>query len=461
MAGRTKTYAQLPDDAVAFLSDLDAGDFASAFLKKFGSVAKPDDVLNLVDDVVLGAVPLADVPAALQKLGIPADKADAAAVELASARLLPIAGVVGDVQGQMGKWKTVVPVAKPTPAVKPTPVAKAAPPKPVVPPPAPKPKPAPVPQPKPVASPLAGKPTDAFSDEDEKEAQRIAAKANVAAVPTGEILDPKAIADQVAKAAKLAFATPELKKRFELVVDARTRDVRDAFETRNLLEQPSDKSGLGITGGTLANAVEALERLIGERKAALDAYAEKERERSTAKLAEDRRARGAATQMKEERELAKRFGELTGVVDAGVVEAAVTAQARPAPRMSAATLKPSGKPKVEEIRFAQRLAGPVDELRLLTLTEFRRLSKDPAEAARRVAAKVSMLEEQGYEQKIAAVKAWKESPLHGLTLALSAQALAQGKPLSAVAEEWRGEGKEVPTADELAAIASLNGSLRF
>jgi hypothetical protein len=316
---------------------------------------------------------------------------------------------------------------------------------------------------KPAPTPLAGKAVDSFTDEDEKEAQTIAAKKNVATAPSGSILEPKAIAAAVASEAKLSFASPDLQKRFELLVDARTRDVRDAFETRALLEAPVAKSGLGISGSTLADAVESLERMIGERKSALDAYAEKERQRATAKLAEDRRTRDQAVQMKEERELAKRYGEITGVVDAGAVKAAVTAQAaRPAPRVSPGTIPASGsRPKVEEIRFAQRLAGPVDELRLMTLADFRRLSKDPAEAVKRIEGKMRVIEDLGYDQKIAAVKAWRESPLHRLYLSLSEEALAAGKSLSDVADARKAAGQEAPTPGEIAAIATLNGELRF
>ena len=558
--GAKKTYADLPDEAVAFLSDLGAGDFASAFLKKYGAAGNPDALLNLIDDVALGGAVLSELPAELQKLGVPADKANAAAAELASARLLPIAGVVGDVGAQIRKWggklgeaqarpkvalpkltaeqfvdgflaerKVVMPSdvlqnrlklllvsfvkgvrsepdavammgrpikvgglemaegdakailkgatdklaftkievgeqrtevkkvveaieVKEPPALKPaatdtSPTSKTS----ITP-----------PKSKPIS--LGGKPVDTFSEEDEKEARQVAAKANVATAPNGNILEPKSIAAAVASAAKLSFTSPDLQKRFENVVDARTRDVRDAFETRALLEAPTDKSGLGIKGATLANAVEALEKAIDDRKASLDTYAAKERERALAKTAEERRARGQATQMKEERELAKRYGEITGVVDAGTVQAAVTAQAaaRPAPRVSPSTIPATGsRPKVDEIRFTSRLAGPVDELRLMSLTDFRRLSKDPVEAARRVEGKVKLLEDQGYDQKIAAVKAWRESPLHRLYLSLSEEALSAGKTLPAVAEERRAAGKEAPTAPELAAIATLNGSLRF
>jgi hypothetical protein len=130
--------------------------------------------------------------------------------------------------------------------------------------------------------------------------------------------------------------------------------------------------------------------------------------------------------------------------------------------VSAATVPPApGRPKLDDVRVARRLAGPLDELRTMAMADFRRLSKDPEEAARKVKAKVALLEEQGYEQKIAAVKAWRESGVNRLYAALSQEALAAGRSVADVAAQRRKAMPEMFSPSELAAVIALNGELRF
>ncbi|OGL66901.1 hypothetical protein A2856_00135 [Candidatus Uhrbacteria bacterium RIFCSPHIGHO2_01_FULL_63_20] len=602
MAQGVKTYADLPDEVVEFLGDLPGFEFAGDYATRHG-INDPQLVSNLVDAVVLGSVALADLPLALKNIGVSEDKAKAAASELALHRLLPVAGVVGDVAGQVSLWggdvgavkgetKVVLPqvtaeafvsgflaerkaqlpsdvlqkrlefvlvsfvkgvrdqseaammMSRPSkvggldmnemeamglvsaladrlafvklsfgeekgdkgdkgekglkgegqsaakPAVPPPllPLLPLLPLQPLKPVPSPAPKPAPrvppptpavpphtppnlgggsaprlAPPPKPVPKPIAGKVVDAPTDEDEQEAVGIASKKNIPPAGTGAILEPGQIAASVAQTVGLTFASPDLQKRFALAVDARVRDVRDAFETRALLEQPVEKGGLGVTGAKLANVVEALEKLVSRRQDALDLGASKDRKAFVAKEADERRQREITRRKDEDAALAKRYAEITGQADASVPSVGPDAmRAASVARMSASTVPSApGRPRVEDVRFAQRLAGPVDELRVMTLADFRRLGKDPADAARKVRAKVALLEDQGYDQKIAAVKAWRESPVNRLYVTLSQEALATGKSITQVAEERRRSDPGLFTSEELAVIPKLNAELRF
>ena len=73
----------------------------------------------------------------------------------------------------------------------------------------------------------------------------------------------------------------------------------------------------------------------------------------------------------------------------------------------------------------------------------------------------ALLEDQGYDQKIAAVKAWRESPVNRLYVTLSQEALATGKSITQVAEERRRSDPGLFTSEELAVIPKLNAELRF
>ena len=121
----------------------------------------------------------------------------------------------------------------------------------------------------------------------------------------------------------------------------------------------------------------------------------------------------------------------------------------------------TGRPVVEDIRFERKLAGPVEELRMLTLGDFRRFSSDPEQAILRVRDKVEVSAQEGYEHRIAAIKAWRESPLSKMYVSASREALTAGKGIVDILAEKRAKNEETLTDAELHAIVELNGILRF
>ena len=154
-------------------------------------------------------------------------------------------------------------------------------------------------------------------------------------------------------------------------------------------------------------------------------------------------------------------------IDVSKVKAAIEAAKAPAPVVTPVLSAPSipataaGRPKVEDIRFERKLAGPVEELKMLTLTDFRRLSKDPKQAILRVQDKVDLVGQEGYDQRIAAIRAWRASPLSQEYVAVSREALLSGTSLARVLADKRATGADALSDEELRAIVELNGILRF
>lgn len=339
-----------------------------------------------------------------------------------------------------------------------------------------------------------GAKADAFLQEDEEEVRKAAESKKEAMEHPTLITDTKAAADRIVADAKLSFATGELRTRFDHIIDARLRDVRDGFETRARLEAPADQGGLGLAGAQLVAVMEAVEAMDATHHRALAAEMAKKKDELRAKKEES--AKGAeATAQKEAQVMAKRYAEITGraptelvaptpsrptaspkqetvarrerQIDTDKVRAAIEAAKVPSPSvrpvLSEASVPsaPSGRPKVEDVRFERKLAGPVEELRLLTLADFRRLSKDPRQATRKIQDKVELVSQEGYDRRIAAIKAWRESPISRLYVSLSRDALLAGKGIFQVLAEKRAAGEDVPTDEELRAVVELNGSLRF
>jgi len=343
---------------------------------------------------------------------------------------------------------------------------------------------------------LDGRSTELFEEKDHADLKKAAAKAE-AVHQHGPLLNMSdAIAD-IVKASGVSFAGEVDKKRFERIADARLRGVRDAYETRTQLEYPKEKGGLGMSGNALADLSRVIEDVVREYEQDLaasiakgkGALAEKKQKAADSEKAIEKRG---------EQAMARRYASMTGnapkeaalpVAPSGaraslaisaeqqiatqesrinkdLVKQAVRASA-PLPPKAPASFSPQsipssgGRASVNDVRFARRLTGPIEEIHAFTLVEFRRLSRDPAEAVTKVLDKVHLLEEQGYDQKIAAIKAWRESPLFRAFGDLSREALQEGKTVDELLKQKRAEKEDVPSDAEWKALFSLNAALRF
>jgi hypothetical protein len=137
------------------------------------------------------------------------------------------------------------------------------------------------------------------------------------------------------------------------------------------------------------------------------------------------------------------------------------ADAQPIP--VAVRAAPSGgghaKKPVADVKAAPRLVGVVDEIRALTIKDFRRISQSPGEAAKRILQKIQQLEKESLTKKAEAIKAWKESDVYALYLEIGQINL--GVDMNKLVEERKAAGKEYLTSEEFDALLDLNEKLRF
>ncbi len=121
----------------------------------------------------------------------------------------------------------------------------------------------------------------------------------------------------------------------------------------------------------------------------------------------------------------------------------------------------SFKPKIEDVRFRPKLTGPIEEIRSMTLVDFRRLSQNPQEAILKIIEKIENLEEESFSKKIQAIKAWKESMINQLYLEIGEESMEEKKSISEVIEQRRTKGLEILTEQEIEAIMEFNQKLRY
>ncbi|GEM_PF-2072636 len=117
------------------------------------------------------------------------------------------------------------------------------------------------------------------------------------------------------------------------------------------------------------------------------------------------------------------------------------------------------KKPVADVKAPPRLVGVVDEIRALTIKDFRRLSQDAKESAKRIYQKIQALEKESLTKKADAIKAWKESDVYALYLEIGQ--INIGVDMNKLIEERKGAGKEYLTTEEFDALLDLNEKLRF
>lgn len=121
----------------------------------------------------------------------------------------------------------------------------------------------------------------------------------------------------------------------------------------------------------------------------------------------------------------------------------------------------AGKLMMEDIKQAPKVMGPVDELRYLGLTDFRRLTEDPVEMTQKIKEKIKLLEEESYGKMIDGILAWRHSPVNRLYLETAYQGISSGMKLEDVIKQREKEQKEFLDMNEIDALINLNNELMF
>lgn len=125
---------------------------------------------------------------------------------------------------------------------------------------------------------------------------------------------------------------------------------------------------------------------------------------------------------------------------------------RPAPE--------TGKTTVEEIKVQPRVYGPIDELKTITLIDWRRWGS-PKEVAKKIQDKINLLAEESLVKKSEGIKAWKGSEVNQLYLDIGVESINQGKSVNEIISQRKQQNKPTLSEEEFNAVVELNQKLRF
>ena len=120
-----------------------------------------------------------------------------------------------------------------------------------------------------------------------------------------------------------------------------------------------------------------------------------------------------------------------------------------------------GRVRMDDVRTAPRVMGPVEELRFLDLANFRRLAPTPTEATAKIFSKIKLLEKSGYDRMTAGIAAWRQSEVNRLYLIMCRESAFKAKPILEIMEQLKAAGKNYLTIEEIDAIMLLNAKLIF
>ncbi len=311
----------------------------------------------------------------------------------------------------------------------------------------------------------------------------------------------------------LEGVAPELQERYRMIVSAHMGGLRDADQTRALLAAPESGGGMGLSedqafeiAGRVHKAVTAttqkraemvvMEKIahVEQQAAALEAQsperqsAEKQkqlneqfvtlfgrdavanmraiarREIQTPEAAHPQEKQHSAPAVEPTlappsqpsqppKYVPKIPDKLKAMIDA---DHPIFPLAKKAPDAAVPPTK-----KSSDIKSAPRLLGPIDELRTMTIVDFRRLSDESSVRIQKIRSKMEVVATQGAREKMEALAAFEQSEPACVYRELLNQSLREGKSVAELCVPQEKGNDHALTADELSAISSFLQHIRY
>ena len=297
-----------------------------------------------------------------------------------------------------------------------------------------------------------------FSADDEAEIRELAKNIGQPAKieePVVPVVPVERKLEEVIRRAQINFGSVELADRFSQILKTYLRGIRNRLETKMTLVKPFLNGGLSFDHDSAEKVMVLADKAIKAKPGEIMAPPPKIKLPELAAIG---------------REAAYDFSRLKKLDTGHELPAPPKPVAPPAAagqmplikrRFEAENLSQSAKARIEDVKFVPKVMGPIDEIKYLDLTAFRRLGGDPFKTAEKIKSKLALLEEESYGKRLEGIKAWRLSPIFKLYLALGGLSISANKPIDVIIEERKLAGGEYLTADEFRAIMDLNKNLRF
>lgn len=303
---------------------------------------------------------------------------------------------------------------------------------------------------KPVASavkrPMTAKPirSDSWSKND---AQSLLTE-KLAKLSNDQSLASQSRENQVEKIVKqLDFTVaPDNQNRLRSIIQLRLKDIRDRAQTKETLLRPILQGGLGLLSNQAEQVLRLTDQLTGDGPKPLP----RRNDQDVVPAKKDL--------MIEPEELPKVYHEPPVPAKStpfnnfkhsqAKIKPFESAPLRPSDQTNGERLdskepglklgsRPNVRPVMRDITPVIKQdeevgVGPIQEIQLMSLVDWRRLSANPLEAANRLKQKFQNLKDESYLLYLDGLKAWRQSPLFNSYMTAIEDSLVARKPLSAV-----------------------------
>lgn len=288
---------------------------------------------------------------------------------------------------------------------------------------------------------------------------------SVAVKPSSKPLDVEKDIQIVIKNSGIHFNDSELEKRFKNIVRLRLKGVRSSVVTREAFLNSIVNGGMGFDSPHVDQLINVINSQLGQ----LD---DKIRVQASQQPFSDLQAEASAL-LNGVKDFAPTFGkpELVFKPKKEIVKDSTAQRVVPKtppapkiklPRIARVIVKTDdSKPKIEDVRFQPKLTGPIEEIRSMTVNDFRRLGESPEQIVQKIIEKIDILEEESFSRKTEAIRAWKESSVNRLYLELGDESMENKLSISEVIANRQQNDKPYLTEEEIDTIIDLNHKLRF
>jgi hypothetical protein len=248
-----------------------------------------------------------------------------------------------------------------------------------------------------------------------------------------------------------------LTTRLRNLISSRLRDVRNRQQIQTMLQREEKVGGMGFDAAEADRITQVIENTYNEKRTAV----EEEAKSKILKIQEEQKSKVEARKKRESEEHAEWYREkVMGSKGEDALRSIITETNKKPLAAGTPTLMARGG--VDGITGpGTRLTGLADELRGMDIEAFRRLSRDPQQAAEKVNEKLETLKRESFDRWTDGVEAWRQSPLQQQYLKLVTESFSSGKPVAQLVEEKRKTDPRLPSAEELGAIIALNGRIQF
>lgn len=290
---------------------------------------------------------------------------------------------------------------------------------------------------------------------------------------------------RIAHEFSVPFADEHLERRFASIVTARLKDIRNSADTLDMLTRSVKVGGMGLDMQTaesiVARATEEARKFTTHE--GVQSLIEQQQKQVVSAMPkppkvpiEPRPALPPTPQPVQPEPVATAaptpvvVKPVTAVPVATPKQPVMPAQAVPVrptvmpipPSMPTAAFRPAAdRPTVSDIKGSSRLVGPVEELRSLTLNDYRRLGPDALGTIRRLYEKIQQLGKESFSRRAEGIKAWRESEPYKLYVAMGQESLLQAKTMADVIAARQQQNQPALTEQEFSYISELNRKLRF